>query len=228
MNVRIAILKVLSSYPDGRASYASLKADLAILSTGEWLARMRVLAARAGSIDIFKEKLATRDGYGWTITQAGREFLDRLESGEEVQRTESTRPGPEGGNFEGCQFAFKAIQAGPIEAGSVCLTESFIRARVGLRGHRVRSRRQEAYANQPALDGFILHRCERSAMLSVELKPPAFRGLQRYNGGIAKRLAIVGQGNVQPFKLCGLLKRETDEHAPTHPVEYVVRKKWVV
>jgi hypothetical protein len=81
MNVSIALL--LSSYPDGRASYASLKSDLAMLSTPEWLARMRALGARAGSINIFSEKFATRDGFGWTITQAGRVFLKRLENGEE-------------------------------------------------------------------------------------------------------------------------------------------------
>ena len=87
MNVRIPILKVLSSYPDGRASYASLKSDLAMLSTGEWLERMKQLGERAGQIDVFREGLATRDGYGWTITPAGREFLGRLERGEEIKRT---------------------------------------------------------------------------------------------------------------------------------------------
>lgn len=84
MNVSIAILKVLSSYQDGRASYASLKSDLAILSTPEWLARMRAHGARAGSINIFSEKLATRDAFGWSITHAGRDFLERLESIEEL------------------------------------------------------------------------------------------------------------------------------------------------
>lgn len=88
MNVRIAILKVLSSYPDGRASYAALKFDLEMLSTREWLDRMRDLGARAGAINIFSEKLATRDADGWTITQAGRAFLDRLERGEEIKRPE--------------------------------------------------------------------------------------------------------------------------------------------
>lgn len=93
MSVNIALLKILSSYPDGRASVASLKADFAILSTPEWLARMRVLRARAGPINIFSDKFVTRDAYGWTITQAGREFLDRLERSEENRRTEApTRP----------------------------------------------------------------------------------------------------------------------------------------
>lgn len=90
MNVRVAILKVLSSYPDGRASYAQLKADLEILSTREWLARMRALTAHAGSIDIFRAGLATRDGDGWTITDAGREFIDRLERNDVQQHAEAT------------------------------------------------------------------------------------------------------------------------------------------
>jgi hypothetical protein len=93
MSVSIALLKILSSYPNGQASLASLKADFAMLSTSEWLARMRVLRARAGSTNIFSDKFVTRDAYGWTITDAGREFLDKLESREEFQLTDAARPG---------------------------------------------------------------------------------------------------------------------------------------
>lgn len=92
MSVSVAILKVLSSYPDGRASYAAMKSDLAILSDPEWLARMRTLSRRAGPINIFSAKLATRDANGWTITQAGRHFLDRLEAGDDLRPAESVRP----------------------------------------------------------------------------------------------------------------------------------------
>ena len=93
MSVSIAILKVLSSHQDGRASHASLKADLAMVGTREWLARMSVLRKRAGSINMFSREFLKRDEYGWTITQAGRELLDRLERGEEMQRTEApTKP----------------------------------------------------------------------------------------------------------------------------------------
>jgi hypothetical protein len=93
MSVSIAILKVLSSHKDGRASHASLKADLAMLGTREWLARMSVLRRRAGPINIFSREIVTRDDYGWTITQAGRELLDRLEQSEEIQRPEApTKP----------------------------------------------------------------------------------------------------------------------------------------
>jgi hypothetical protein len=53
MTTNIAILKVLSSYPDGQASLVALKRDLAMLSTREWLARMRALSALAGQISLF-------------------------------------------------------------------------------------------------------------------------------------------------------------------------------
>ena len=78
------------------------------------------------------------------------------------------------------------------------------------------------------LDGFILHRFERSAMLSIQLEPADLRLLQRHYDGRTKRLAIVGQANVQPLKLRGLLKGKTDQYAPTHPVECVMREKWIV
>jgi hypothetical protein len=65
-------------------------------------------------------------------------------------------------------------------------------------------------------------------MLSVEFKPPDFRGIQRYNGGLVKRFAVVGKGSVQPLNLCSFLKRKADEHASTHPVECVVREKGIV
>lgn len=81
---------MLSSYPDGKASYASLKSDLAILSTVEWMARMRRLGERAGPIDIFGSKYATRDTEGWAITKAGRDFLDRLERAELVSQSRET------------------------------------------------------------------------------------------------------------------------------------------
>lgn len=93
MSVSIAILKVLSSYPEGRAGYASLKSDLAILSTSEWLARMRTLARRAGPINLFSEMLVTRDAHGWTLTPAGRHFLDRLENGDDLRRPDPAWPG---------------------------------------------------------------------------------------------------------------------------------------
>jgi len=80
VSVHVAILKVLSSYPDGFAAPASLNADLAILSGSEdWTTRMRMLAARVQGLDIFSQKLVVRDALGWRITAAGRAMLDRLE-----------------------------------------------------------------------------------------------------------------------------------------------------
>lgn len=62
-----------------RATYSAVKADLAMLSTREWLARTRALGAQAGAVNIFSDKLVTRDAQGWTITQRGRAFFDRLD-----------------------------------------------------------------------------------------------------------------------------------------------------
>ena len=41
MDLSIGILKVLASYPDGKASVSALKADLAMLATREWFDRMQ-------------------------------------------------------------------------------------------------------------------------------------------------------------------------------------------
>jgi|SRR5690349_10248004 hypothetical protein len=79
MTTNIAILKVLSSHPDGQASLSALKADLAMLATREWLARMRALSVLAGPVSLFGDKLVTRDALGWTITKAGRDLLVRVE-----------------------------------------------------------------------------------------------------------------------------------------------------
>jgi hypothetical protein len=79
MTTNIAILKVLSSYPGGQASLDALKRDLAMLSTREWSTRMRALSALAGPISLFGDKLVNRDSRGWTITTAGRDFLEKLE-----------------------------------------------------------------------------------------------------------------------------------------------------
>ena len=83
MSLQIAILKVLVSHPEGRATIAALNADLCILNTSgqDWTDRLRRLAARAPSLDIFGQGLILRDSSGWQITPEGRAFLDWLESG---------------------------------------------------------------------------------------------------------------------------------------------------
>lgn len=80
VSVHVAILKVLSTYPDGLAAPVSLNADLAVLSGSvDWTSRMRSYAARMPDLDIFTQKLVVRDGRGWQITAAGRAVLNQLE-----------------------------------------------------------------------------------------------------------------------------------------------------
>ncbi|MCG6205579.1 hypothetical protein LPW26_13090 [Rhodopseudomonas sp. HC1] len=80
VSVHVAILKVLSTYPDGVASPVALNADLAVLSGSvDWTSRMRSYAARMPGLDIFTQKLVVRDRRGWQITETGRAVLDRLE-----------------------------------------------------------------------------------------------------------------------------------------------------
>ena len=82
MSIQIAILKVLSSHGSGRAPLASLNRDIAILtaSGAEWSARIRRLAARVSSVDIFGQGLVVREDDGWQITPAGRDFMTNLEA----------------------------------------------------------------------------------------------------------------------------------------------------
>ncbi|MDP3691606.1 aminoacyl-tRNA deacylase [Bradyrhizobium sp.] len=82
MSLQVAILKVLASHDSGRATLASLKRDIAVLSASgaEWSARIKRLAARVAAIDIFGCGYVLRDAEGWQITAAGREFLDALEA----------------------------------------------------------------------------------------------------------------------------------------------------
>ena len=81
MSLQIAILKVLSCHPGGRASVAVLKADLAILATSgrEWTERMKKLAERAPALDAFGQRYVLRDAAGWQLTESGRDFLNALE-----------------------------------------------------------------------------------------------------------------------------------------------------
>ena len=78
MSLQIAILKVLVSHPEGRATIAALNSDLCILNTSgsDWTDRLRRLAARAPGLDIFGQRLVLRDSSGWQITAEGRTFLE--------------------------------------------------------------------------------------------------------------------------------------------------------
>jgi len=82
VSIQVAILKILASHGSGRAPLASLNRDIAILSASgaEWSARIRRLAARVPSLDIFGSGYVRRDDAGWEITAAGRAFLHSLEA----------------------------------------------------------------------------------------------------------------------------------------------------
>jgi hypothetical protein len=82
VSIQVAILKVLASHGSGRATLGSLKRDVAILSASgpDWNARLKRLAQRAPTIDIFGSRYVLRDDEGWEITAAGRDFLRALEA----------------------------------------------------------------------------------------------------------------------------------------------------
>jgi hypothetical protein len=86
VSLQMSIVKVLSSYPDGRAPLDALNADLKILagSGRDWTARMKRLAARAPELDIFCQALVVRDAQGWQLTAAGFELLHRVETAPDV------------------------------------------------------------------------------------------------------------------------------------------------
>ncbi|WP_442894403.1 hypothetical protein [Bradyrhizobium sp. AZCC 1708] len=77
----MTILKVLVSYPDGFASLAEVKRDVAILATSgrEWSERTNKLAARFPDLEVFAQGLIERRDGGWRITDAGRSALDLME-----------------------------------------------------------------------------------------------------------------------------------------------------
>lgn len=82
MSIQVAILKILASHGSGCATLSSIKTDIAILtaSGAEWSARLRRLASRVESIDIFGSGYVLRGDEGWEITAAGRHFLAMLEA----------------------------------------------------------------------------------------------------------------------------------------------------
>jgi hypothetical protein len=82
VSIQVAILKVLASHASGRATLHSLRRDIIILSTSgpDWANRIKRLAGRVQSIDIFGSGYVIRDAAGWEITAAGREFLRALEA----------------------------------------------------------------------------------------------------------------------------------------------------
>ena len=98
MSIQVTILKVLASHGSGRATLASLKRDIIILSASgpDWNARIKRLARRVPAIDIFGTGYVLRDDEGWQITSAGRDFLSMLEAvTQDNQHAESDLPSPQ-------------------------------------------------------------------------------------------------------------------------------------
>ena len=112
MSLQIAILKVLVSHPEGRATIAAINSDLWILNTSgaDWTDRLRRLAARAPGLDIFGQRLILRDSSGWQITPEGRAFLDWLERGASSANVPLAEPSPnarpEAANDNGVAWPF--------------------------------------------------------------------------------------------------------------------------
>jgi nucleotide-binding universal stress UspA family protein len=96
VSLQVAILKVLASHGSGRATLASLKQDIAILSASgaDWNARLRRLASRVDAIDLFGSGYVVRDAEGWQITAAGRTFLEALEAVTQDNRAPVLQPHP--------------------------------------------------------------------------------------------------------------------------------------
>ena len=101
VSIQVAILKILASHGSGRATLASLKRDIIVLtaSGGDWAVRLKRLAARVPSIDIFGSGYVFRDGEGWQITAEGREFLRVLEAVTQDNLAVETEP-PTSSDFE--------------------------------------------------------------------------------------------------------------------------------
>jgi len=81
VSLQVAILKVLSGHPDGKAPIEALNSDLRLLSgCKDWNLRMKRLASRAPDLDIFGQRLVVRGNNGWQLTNGGRAALASMES----------------------------------------------------------------------------------------------------------------------------------------------------
>ena len=99
VNFQVTILKVLVSYPDGFATLADVKRDVAILATSgrEWSERTTKLAARLPGLEIFAQALVERRDGGWRITDAGRsalELMERKPAASELPQVAAPEPSP--------------------------------------------------------------------------------------------------------------------------------------
>jgi hypothetical protein len=81
VNFQVTVLKILASHPDGWASMADLKRDMAILATSgrEWSERTKRLASGFSDLSIFAQGMVVRVDGGWRITEEGRRALALME-----------------------------------------------------------------------------------------------------------------------------------------------------
>jgi hypothetical protein len=81
VNFQVTVLKILAGHPDGWASMADLKRDMAILATSgrEWSERTTRLAAGFSDLSIFGQGMVARIDGGWRITEEGRRALALME-----------------------------------------------------------------------------------------------------------------------------------------------------
>jgi hypothetical protein len=89
VNFQVTVLKILVSYPDGHASMADIKRDMAILATSgqDWNKRTKRLAALVPDLDIFSQGLVERLDGRWRITDKGRSVLEMMETAAASLRT---------------------------------------------------------------------------------------------------------------------------------------------
>ena len=82
MSFQLTVMKVLAGHSEGRASIADLTRCVAILSSSgaDWSDRMKRLAARAPSLDIFRSGYVLRQDTGWLLTNLGLDFLKSIEA----------------------------------------------------------------------------------------------------------------------------------------------------
>lgn len=81
MNFQVTVLKILVSYPGGKASLEHIKRDMAILATSgrDWSDRTKRLAVKVPGLDIFTQGLIDRQDGCWIITEQGRSVLAFME-----------------------------------------------------------------------------------------------------------------------------------------------------
>jgi len=81
VNLKVSILRVLASYPNGLAGHEELKRDLHILAKSglDWARHSRRLADAFPQLDIFSLRLVERYSFGWRLTRKGVIVLEMMQ-----------------------------------------------------------------------------------------------------------------------------------------------------